>query len=308
MIPELGHVALILALAAAIVQATIPMYGAHRGDPRLMALNASLQNLVIDLGAADDRVVLLQQDDGRLRLVSEDRSSAGLYDLVFARPSATLAIRGAGGADQVILDSADLGQASLFVEAESIRLDRGERLTTGGSVILRAQAHLGSTEDETVTQAAEIEIDGAVDIGGEFVLDAWVATDVVLSGEVPLAMTDLSVQTRALSWIGPEAVIRAASVEVVALTENRLLVEKAAAGGLVELSSEQVTRAGVAGGASITIEAADSGTDAGMAEPGGLLIEAVDRSRFHAVLDTVDSLRPLSRQALASKASMPASA
>jgi cytochrome c-type biogenesis protein CcmF len=38
MIPELGHYALILALAVALVQATLPMIGAHRGDIRLMAL------------------------------------------------------------------------------------------------------------------------------------------------------------------------------------------------------------------------------------------------------------------------------
>jgi len=37
-IPELGHYALILALAVALVQATLPMIGAHRGDIRLMAL------------------------------------------------------------------------------------------------------------------------------------------------------------------------------------------------------------------------------------------------------------------------------
>jgi cytochrome c-type biogenesis protein CcmF len=36
MVPELGHLALALALAVAILQATIPLYGATRGDPRLM--------------------------------------------------------------------------------------------------------------------------------------------------------------------------------------------------------------------------------------------------------------------------------
>ncbi|MFI4999404.1 MAG: heme lyase CcmF/NrfE family subunit [Reyranellales bacterium] len=38
MIPELGHFALILALAVALVQATLPLLGAARGDGRLMAL------------------------------------------------------------------------------------------------------------------------------------------------------------------------------------------------------------------------------------------------------------------------------
>src|SRR6186997_1633329 len=38
MIPELGHFALILALAVALVQGTLPFVGAARGDIRLMAL------------------------------------------------------------------------------------------------------------------------------------------------------------------------------------------------------------------------------------------------------------------------------
>src|SRR6266567_5257046 len=38
MIPELGHFALILALAVALVQGTLPLLGASRGDVRLMAL------------------------------------------------------------------------------------------------------------------------------------------------------------------------------------------------------------------------------------------------------------------------------
>ena len=41
MIPELGHYALILALAVAIVQGTLPFVGAARDDIRLMALGRS---------------------------------------------------------------------------------------------------------------------------------------------------------------------------------------------------------------------------------------------------------------------------
>src|SRR5215207_3583515 len=41
MIPELGHFALILALAVALVQGTLPLIGAARGDARLMALGST---------------------------------------------------------------------------------------------------------------------------------------------------------------------------------------------------------------------------------------------------------------------------
>jgi cytochrome c-type biogenesis protein CcmF len=55
MIPELGHYALILALAVALVQATVPLFGAARGDVRLMALGrtaALTQALLIILSFA----------------------------------------------------------------------------------------------------------------------------------------------------------------------------------------------------------------------------------------------------------------
>src|SRR2546430_12161586 len=38
MIAELGHYALVLALALGIVQACVPIYGARRNDPVLMAV------------------------------------------------------------------------------------------------------------------------------------------------------------------------------------------------------------------------------------------------------------------------------
>jgi cytochrome c-type biogenesis protein CcmF len=53
MIPELGHYALILALAVTIVQGTLPFVGASRGDIRLMALgrSAALTQAFLVIGA-----------------------------------------------------------------------------------------------------------------------------------------------------------------------------------------------------------------------------------------------------------------
>ena len=49
MIAELGHYALVLAFGLAIVQGTLPMWGAARRDPVLMALGPSVA--VVQLGA-----------------------------------------------------------------------------------------------------------------------------------------------------------------------------------------------------------------------------------------------------------------
>ena len=49
MIVELGHFTLILAFAVALLQATLPLYGAARRDARLMALAdpAAMMQLVL---------------------------------------------------------------------------------------------------------------------------------------------------------------------------------------------------------------------------------------------------------------------
>ncbi|WP_137112292.1 heme lyase CcmF/NrfE family subunit [Rhodobacter sp. SY28-1] len=52
MIVELGHFALILALMVALVQATLPLWGAQRGDARLMALAGPAAGLQLVLVAA----------------------------------------------------------------------------------------------------------------------------------------------------------------------------------------------------------------------------------------------------------------
>src|SRR5512147_2355750 len=45
MIPEIGHYALILALLLAVIQATLPLWGAARRDPGLMAIAESAATL-----------------------------------------------------------------------------------------------------------------------------------------------------------------------------------------------------------------------------------------------------------------------
>ena len=49
MIAEIGHFALILALAVALVQATVPLWGAHVRNERLMAVGppAAVTQLVL---------------------------------------------------------------------------------------------------------------------------------------------------------------------------------------------------------------------------------------------------------------------
>jgi hypothetical protein len=64
MIGELGHVALVLALAAALYQTSVPLYGATTGDLRLMeaAVPAALTQLVlIAFALAEDFIADLHE-------------------------------------------------------------------------------------------------------------------------------------------------------------------------------------------------------------------------------------------------------
>ena len=55
MIAELGHLALVLALAAALVQSALPLIGAARQQPRLMAVAAPAALAQCALIAAAER-------------------------------------------------------------------------------------------------------------------------------------------------------------------------------------------------------------------------------------------------------------
>lgn len=72
MIVELGHYALILAFAVALVQASLPLYGAARRDSRLMALAepAAMMQLVLIAGAFGALTYAFVVSDFSLRLVT----------------------------------------------------------------------------------------------------------------------------------------------------------------------------------------------------------------------------------------------
>lgn len=72
MIVEIGHFALILAFAVALVQATLPLYGAARRDARLMALAdpAALVQLVLIAAAFGALTYAFVVSDFSLRLVT----------------------------------------------------------------------------------------------------------------------------------------------------------------------------------------------------------------------------------------------
>jgi len=251
------------------------------GGGKLLELNNPLASLIIDLGAGDDQVQLSQQSDGRLKL----SGGSDLYELVFAKPTSVLAIRGLDGVDKVTLDSLSLDAASLMVEGESISLAGGKSLTVGGDVQLRAEDRLEADElDDPAELKASVVIDGTIRSGGSVVLQSLVSANIALDSTGVLANLDLEASTSAISRIGATALIQAQALEVVAITDNRLSAQGEGGFGLVNITASQVTSAVVAGGAKLLIDAEED------SEGIDILIEAVDTSRYAAALDTAGSL------------------
>ncbi|MFM8555520.1 MAG: beta strand repeat-containing protein, partial [Betaproteobacteria bacterium] len=252
------------------------------GDGKILELNSAPANLLIDLGVGDDEVLLSEQPDGRLKL----SASSNLYELIFAKPTGALGIRGLDGVDKVTLDSLSLDTAALLVESESITLPAGKTLKVGGNVLLKAEQRLEADEldDDAVSLSTSVVVDGTVRSGGAVMLESVVGAKVALESTGVIANLDIEASTSAIARIGRGAVIEARSLEVVAITENLLSVQGEGGFGTVDITSIQTTSAVVAGGARLIIDAQDD------SEGIDVLIEAVDRSRYAAILDTAGSL------------------
>ncbi len=252
------------------------------GGGKVLELNSAPTNLLIDLGAGDDEVLLSQQPDGRLKL----SGSSELYELIFAKPTGALGIRGLDGVDKVTFDSLSLDTAALLVESESILLPAGKTLQVGGNVLLKAQQLLEADEleDDTVALNTSVIVDGTVRSGGAVMLESVVGAQVGLESTGVIVNLDIEASTSAIARVGGSALIEARSLEVVAITENLFTVEGEGGFGTVDITSIQTTSAVVAGGARLIVDAEDD------SEGIDVLIEAVDRSRFAAILDTAGSL------------------
>ena len=246
----------------------------------LLSLNQSLLNLVLDLGDGDDQVVLSEEADGRLRL-----SGDSIYDLVFAKPTNILGLVGGRGLDRVVIGQANLGDASLYVEAELIGLGAGARVETGGDLVLRAQSSRVETSrgnDIDIELRASVQLDGTVIAAGDVVLEAFVKTDARIDASSVAVDSTLASDTEALVLIGGDAHVTAHGLSVSAITDNRLEIRSSGGLGSIALSAIQRTEAGVAGGAELVIGAAETGAS--------VLIEAIDRSTLTTSLKTADTL------------------
>ncbi|MCH7908486.1 MAG: LEPR-XLL domain-containing protein, partial [Candidatus Hydrogenedentes bacterium] len=242
-------------------------------------------NRVIGLTGLDNNATL--SAIGNQITISDDDGTPGTFEgITFTNPSASLTIDGLGGDDQITINSMDLGSTDLVINAETIILAFGQTLSTTGSVTLSAVATGSVTSGQTVSVdlAALVQIDGTINAGGKVKLEASIdnLVDITPAGLLPEDLSITSVSS-AIVDVASTATINAATLEVVAHTEAVLKATITAAEmESADISSIQTTRAGIAGGASITV---GTGAISG-SEPASVLVQALDESDIQTDITT----------------------
>ncbi|MBM3373723.1 MAG: LEPR-XLL domain-containing protein, partial [Betaproteobacteria bacterium] len=127
----------------------------------LLKLNSQLQALVLDLGDDDSQMSLSNDANGMLRLSRIDGASP--YELVFAKPTSILGIRGEGGIDRLIIDNVDLGSTSLSVDVEAIDIPSTSTLTGQNNVLLMARDSFAGDLGQFTIGADDLELSASID-------------------------------------------------------------------------------------------------------------------------------------------------
>ncbi|MEN9773105.1 MAG: hypothetical protein RL322_175, partial [Pseudomonadota bacterium] len=222
---------------------------AGAGD--LLSLSGETANLIVDLSEGDSKVTLSTEPDGRLRV-----SSDSLYDLVFAKPTGTFAIRGQGGTDQVVIKTADLGTSMMVVEAESIEVSEGALLQAASGVHLIAESLVTGAPTSSLSKSSStsVSILGRVKTAGDLFAYAHSVIDLDAQPAISLANLDLSADASASAVLGPNASVTAAGVFVVADTDVRIEVDRIGVQrSAITLTATQKSEAGARGNAAVNL-------------------------------------------------------
>lgn len=256
----------------------------------LLKLNSQLSAVVLDLGDGDTQAMLSNEGNGMLRL--SRLGGDAMYDIVFAKPTSILGVRGEGGIDRLLLDNVDLGSTNLSVDMEQIELPSTSAVTGQSNILLMARnsfagdlgpAMVGSDD---LNLASSVDVAGSIQVAGNVVLAAEVSVE--LQQEVALTgFYTLNGSTTARVRISDGAQITAHSLSMTATTESRwsMAANDGLIGGRLALDLEQTTEAVVEGGVTLSL-APEANEDGSVGT--GLLIEAADWTDAAVTLDMAD--------------------
>jgi hypothetical protein len=235
-------------------------------------------------------VSLSDEGNGMLRLASQNGSS--IYDLVFAKPTSILGIRGAAGLDRLVLNNVDLGSTSLSMDFESISIPQEAKITSQNQVLLAAKSSFSgdlgqlTIGSDQLDLTASIDVAGTLEVKGNVVLAAQVTVD--LQQDVALTgFYTVNGTTSSRVRVTDGAQITAQSLELSAITDSRwsLAANDGLIGGRLALNLNQSTEALVDGGVSMALApSANADGSAGV----GLVVQAKDWTDASVVLDMAD--------------------
>jgi hypothetical protein len=252
------------------------------GAGDLLSLSGEVRNLIVDLSATDNKVTLGTEPDGRLRVTAD-----GLYDLLFAKPTGLFAIRGQGGADQVVVKTADLGEAMLVVESETIEVSEGAVVKAAAGVHLIADASVSGTPTASTSGkvTAAVSVNGTVQTKGDLLVAANAALGYTGKPAATLADLSLTADVSASAVLGAKSSITAAGIFVVADTDVRIEVERSGVErSKVTIGVTQKSEAGARGNAAIRMVDDASPTEV------SVLFEATDATQLRSVIGVQDSV------------------
>lgn len=256
----------------------------------LLQLNTTLESLILDLGDGDSQTLLSEEADGRLRLTRQ--VGTGIADLLFAKPTHVLGIRGEGGIDKLLLRTLNLGATDLSVEAEQIELAKGSVLSGDRNVQLVAGQDFSGGLSARASSPATLDIEASVDIAGSIEVkgDVVLTADVVVDFDQAVTLVGafaLNAVTESRVRLVDGARISAQSLSMSALTSSRwvLSANDGLVGGKLSLNLTQDTTALIEGGAVISLSP-------GLLSEGkagvGLVVQAVDALDADVTLDMAD--------------------
>lgn len=256
----------------------------------LLKLNSQLSAVVLDLGDGDTQAMLSNEGNGMLRL--SRLGGDAMYDIVFAKPSSILGVRGEGGIDRLVLDNVDLGSTSLSVDVEQIELPSTSAVTSQSNILLMARNSFSGDLGPAMTGSDDLNLASSVDVAGSL----HVAGNVVMAAEVSVELQQevaltgfytLNGNTTARVRVSDGAQITAHSLSMTATTESRwaMAANDGLIGGRLALDLEQTTEAVVEGGVSLSL-APENNEDGSVGM--GLLIEAADWTDAAVTLDMAD--------------------
>ncbi len=236
-----------------------------------VVLDGSVGTYTHTATASDDVITISPDAQGRVQV------NDGVGETVSIENANTLVVVGGDGNDSVTVSGAlDFSFGSLTIYAELVTVESNAQITNIADVTLTALA-----DDGSGTLSAAILVDGDINATGQVTISAQVDNTITRSGNSTNILEATTSSARALIRSG--AIINADSLSLTAYTNVDISVATVtdAISASLEVSSAQITHAGISGDVTLNVGSAEIDMVPGAPS---LLVEAIDSSEIETVI------------------------